>query len=278
MKLRYKVYYLGLALFLLVFLLPVAQAADFPPLNINATSLVPGEESRYTVTFKTDKPLDLSAGATVYVDFPKDYTFVQEDNERENPGITLASVRYKNPEDKFYGVLQGNIAQSLGNTAQLMLKIGESNNIIHQGVDVSIVIPGVINPITKGAKEIIINIKDGDGATAFSGKSEVVLGDAPKGIPANLKLSAPVSNKVYAVWDAVDGSIRYQLLYSSEPDGQYILAYDFGKEPLPGEEGSVSGTYISYSGIGNGGLVPGRTYYFKLCKVSLDQEPLGGRL
>lgn len=263
MKLRGRM--LALAVLMLgMMLLPRPAAAETLQAGVKALSLAPQTESRYTITFAAEEQLNLSAGTAVEVTFPQEYSFIQNDIFSGNPGLTLATIQYKNPADKNYSVLDGQVSWvAEGGAKKIRLAIAKGNNMVEPKVEISLVIPGIVNPAAKGGKELQLKLESCDGKT-YGTAVRVEVGDPPSGTPANLRLSAPTSGEIFAVWDAVEGATRYQLVYSRDPQGQFILACDFGKEPLPGEEWLLSGTQACYSGTGNGGLAGGQTYYFKI--------------
>jgi len=237
--------------------------------EVKATSFVPGEESRYTVIFKVydEDKLDLSTGAAVYLDFPPEFGIVRNSLEDPDPGCTLATIQYKNdPKDKFYSVLNGETSVvKEAYAARFCFGGKQENALINSGTAVYLTVPGIINSSNKGTHQLTLTVRRADGKN-YTQATQIILGDPPAAAPAGLTLTAPGSYRVNATWEAVYGATRYQLLYTSAPDGDgvYILACDFGREPQPGEEWTLTQTGAGYSGTGNGGLEAGRTYYFKV--------------
>ncbi len=252
----------------------LASATDSAPFTITkvtATSFVPAEESRYTFCFKANEVMNLSPAindgqpARIKVDFPAGFKLTKGAPEAENPGCTLAYVQYRNSIKDRYSIANGNVSvNTTGDSTSFEIELtGRNKNIIDPGVDVYLTVPGVINSGTKGTQRINISVTDADGK-CYSESSGIVLGDAPAEAPKGLRLEAIESGMIEAVWNSVYGAARYQLYYSLTPDGYYIQACDFGREPEPGEQWGLTETNCSFAGVGNGGLEPGRTYYFKV--------------
>lgn len=78
-----------------------AAAADLSSVAVTASSLVPGDQTRYIVKFRADAPLDLSKGASIMVEFPPNFSVVRNDILAADPGCTLARLEYKSPENRF---------------------------------------------------------------------------------------------------------------------------------------------------------------------------------
>lgn len=243
-----------------------AHAAALSELEIKSTSFVPGQECRYTISFLAPSELNLSAGAQVYVDFPQGFDIVQNNITSENPGCTLASIQYKNnPKDKYYSILQGNVdVLSYENFTRFLLTVDNgSNNTVSSGVYANLIIPGVINAALSDDYSVTMSVHDANG-DLYQGSTLFTLGDPPQDNPTGLALFAEGSTIINATWDPVEGATRYQLYYSCEQDGCFIQACDYGREPSPGEQWTLTENSCSYSGDGNGGLKAGRTYYFKV--------------
>lgn len=252
----------------LLFFAAAAGAAEPAGISIpavKATSFVPGEESRFTVIFMVYEQLDLSVGATVYLDFPPDFGIVQNSLENPDPGCTLATIQYKNnPKESFYSVLNGETSVvKEAYATRFYLGPKQPNALINPGTDVYLTVPGVLNGPAKGTHQLTLTVHGANGKS-YTQTTQITLGEPPAAAPVGLTLTAPSSSRINAAWEAVYGATRYQLLYSGVPDGVFILACDFGREPQPGEEWALTDTACSYSGTGNGGLEAGRTYYFKV--------------
>jgi len=251
---------------LLLLLATTAYAAEPAALQVQSTSFVPGQESRYTIKFVPTEQLTLSVGTQVYVDFPSAFDVIQNDIDSADPGCTLASIQYKNStKDKFYSILQGDTTVDRdGSSTRFTLTVGKSGTV-NSGVYGYLVIPGVVNAAAAGDYSVAMGVYDAEAnAVLYQGSAVISLGEPPQASPAGLKLSATGSSTIEASWQPVEGDSRYQLYYSSEQEGYYIQACDYGHEPAPGEEWLLTETNCSYSGIGNGGLEAGKTYYFKV--------------
>lgn len=282
---RHKVFlvlFLSLAIFLMLGKNPLpASAGVEKQLTINAadvkaTSLVYGGEARYIIPVTAADPINLSAGATIMVDFPKEDSLICNNIEDKNPGCTLANIQYKaSATDKFFAYIGGKVSTSITKTQtkRCSLVVEGNSNTVPANTILYITIPGVINK-PNGAGDgnnnnITFTIQDAAG-NIFSGTVNKQLGDAPINTPTDLKVTALGSSLINASWSSVEGATCYQLLYSWEPDGTYIQAYDFAKrDPNPDELWSIpvptNGKTVtaSFSG-GNSGLTGGRTYYFKV--------------
>lgn len=251
--------------FFLIFI-NTASAGNLTSLDVQSTTFVPGEEGRYTLVFKSSDLINLSVGSSVYVDFPQGFSLIRSSIDSEDPGCTLANIQYKNkPSDKFWSVLQGETSVvEAGGLNRFIFNPSNANSTVNPDVNVYLVIPGVINKKpAAGTETVALTVYDKDGKD-YTGSAPITLGDPPAAEPEGLNVTAVNSTKVNAVWEAVYEADRYQLFYSSDPEGTFIQACDFGKEPDPGQEWSLTGTDCSYSGIGNGGLAAGMTYYFKV--------------
>ncbi|MDD4588255.1 MAG: Ig-like domain-containing protein [Heliobacteriaceae bacterium] len=268
---------LVMLLMILVLLLTVAGglpawAVDPPqPLDlaITATSLVPGEEARYTLKFSTDQQLDLAAGSRVEVLFPKQVTLTKDDITAEDPGCTLSKIQYASANAKGgYAVLNGTVDTVTTDKGQQFSFVVTSTGdcLVASNTDIYLIIPGVVNkPATAERNNNItltVTTADGAGHTAVF---NAALGDPPPAAPAGLTLTATGASAVTAVWQPVEGATRYQLLYAADPEGYFIQAddFDFKRDPNPGETGDLTDTKAEFSG-GNSGLEAGRTYYFKV--------------
>jgi len=252
---------------LLLLLATTAYAAEPAALEVQSTSFVPSQESRYTINFVPTEQLALSVGTQVYVDFPSAFNVVKDTTfDSPDPGCTLASIQYKtSTKDKFYSVLQGDTrVDHDGSLTRFTLTIGKDGTV-NSGVNAYLVIPGVVNADAVGKYSVTMGVYDAEAdAVVYQGSAVITLGAPPQASPAGLNLSATGSSTIEASWQPVEGASRYQLYYSSERDGYYIQACDYGHEPAPGEEWLLTDTNCSYSGIGNGGLEAGKTYYFKV--------------
>ncbi|MFX4262161.1 Ig-like domain-containing protein [Pelotomaculum propionicicum] len=249
-----------LAVCLMVFAVS-AQAADLAGLEVKSTTFVPGEEGRYTLIFKSGDQLDLSVADFIYVDFPDGFSIVQNSYDSEDPGCTLSNIQFRNAPGDKWSVIQGEVSVQDGS----MLRFDPvTNKSVKVNADVSMymVIPGVINSSDTVSDAVYLNVDQS--GISYTGSAQITLGDPPSSAPAGLSVEAVASSRVNALWEAVDGATRYRLLYSNAPDGQFVQACDFGREPNPGQEWVLTDTSCSYSGTGNGGLDAGRTYYFKV--------------
>ncbi len=275
MKWRYKLFTLLLNAIFMLNIATAAFAGDFINMSVNSTSFVPGEQGRYTLSFKLDNPMDMSVCAYMLVYFPQGFSIVQNPIDSEDPGCALASIQYMLLGDKYYSIIQANDKTDPDQANRVTVKeddgstlfgfeIRNGSNInIAEETDINLIIPGVINKPDTGNGTVTLAVYSADGQQ-YEDSLDIILGDPPVGVPGGLSVAAEGSSTVEAAWDAVEGASRYQLFYSSEPDGCYIQACDFGKEPAPGQDWSLTDTSVSYSGTGNGGLQPGKCYYFKV--------------
>ncbi|MDF9408792.1 S-layer homology domain-containing protein [Pelotomaculum isophthalicicum JI] len=253
-----------LSLLCFLFFLGSASATDLTSLSVQSSTYVPGQEGRYTLTFKSGEQLNLSVGSYVYVNFPQGFSFVQNSISSEDPGCTLASIQYKNNStDKYWSVLNGDVSVA-GDVYRFIFQPTVSGSVYtNANINIYMVVPGVVNAPAVGTGTVTLSVYGANG-NSYTKSASVTLGDPPASAPSNLGVVAANSLKVNATWDTVVGATRYQLLYSSDPEGTYIQACDFGKEPDPGQEWSLTSNSCSYSGTGNGGLEAGKTYYFKV--------------
>lgn len=250
---------------------PAAESMAEPTLNIAATSLVPGEESRYTLSFSPSSTLNLPASYLMSVRLPQGFSLIKGNAKDADPGCTLASVRYKKAGDKYYSLLQGNttVTEDIYGTT-FTLEISNAADTIDPSVEMYLILPGVLNasvPAGNASSPEPASVSlslSGNGDTLFNGKGTVVLGQAPGEAPDGLILTPHGSGQIDSVWEAVYGATRYRLYYAMDPNGYYMQACDNGQEPAPGEEWQLTETGCSFVGTGNGGLLPGRTYYFKV--------------
>ncbi len=246
--------------------------------DVTVTSLVYGEESRYIFAVTAAEDIKFSAGATVMVDFPKNSSLICNDIENEDPGCTLANVQYKvYASDKYFSFLDGQVSTSTTDTLnqRCSLVLGGKANTVPATTKLYITIPGVMNKpaVSSGGagggsnNNIAVTIQAADGKV-FSGTVNKPLGNAPATAPTGLQVTASGSSQISANWNQVEGATRYQLLYSWDPNGTFIQAYDFARRdpnpdelwPIPSLAPTVT---ASFSGA-NSGLLGGRTYYFKV--------------
>jgi|GEM_PF-3460923 len=240
------------------------NAAELSAVTIKASSLVPGETGRYTLNFHSDQPLRLTPGSVINVEFPAGFTFGCRDIYDQKPGCTLTKLEFKNPGDKHYGVVNGEVkVKNQASGAQLEFTMEKVNVVVAPGVDIHLSIPGITNNNAIGSYTARLEVRDGTG-TVFSGTDRFVLGLPTAATPRNLKVTESSSYQVSLAWDPVPDAKRYQILFSRTINGEYLQALDMTREPLPGEEWLLQDTKHSFSARGNGGLEPGRTYYFKV--------------
>lgn len=261
---RYISVMLAVVLLISVFGMSSINAADLSAVTIKASSLVPGETARYTLSFRTEQPLNLAPGSVIKVEFPTGFTLVCRDIYDQEPACTLTRLEFKNPDDKHYSVVTGETRvnkQSSG--SQLEFTLNHASVVVAPGVDVYLSIPGVINKSSIGSFAARVEVRDAEGAI-FSGTARYQLGLPPGTAPRNLCLEGSSSDQVSLAWDPVPEVKRYQVLFSRTIKGQYLQAVDMIREPLPGEVWLLQDTKHSFSGRGNGGLEPGRTYFFKV--------------
>lgn len=150
-----------------------------------------------------------------------------------------------------------------GNTQQCIFLPQTEQLVIPAHTDLYLIIPGIINAPAAGHNEIKLQINDAREA-AYQGTGQFSLGLPPKDAPQHLRLAEVSSYKVRLAWDPVPDATRYRVVFSTQPAGQFISAMDLAREPFPGEEWQLAETTHSFSGRGNGGLIPGRVYYFKV--------------
>lgn len=240
-----------------------AHATDFSKLNIAANSFVPEDETRYTVTFSTPQDLAMSVNKSIYLDLPVGYQLINNSSQDANPGISLSSLQYKKVGDKYYSILGGStrVIQEVYKTRLQYTPI--TSDTIPAGTDIHLLVPGVINPPGQAEATLQLSIETLDGA-GYTGNCNILFGAAPTETPQFLSVKATKSLSIEASWAPVENATRYQLYYSLNRDGHYIQACDFGYEPLPGQVWSLTNTACQFSANGNGGLQPGRTYYFQV--------------
>ena len=243
----------------------IAEAANLSSLSLKATTLAPQGEGRYIFKFSVPDPLNLSVGAAVYVDFSEDYGLVQDDLYSADPGCTLTNIQYKNPGDKSFSVLNGDIrVEKSQDRTRFIVSTTQDKVSVVSDVYCYLCIPGVINgSIKEGSSSVGLTVYGADGSE-YADILPITLGDPPVKRPGDLTVTFTDSTRVEVSWGPVVDATCYQLYYSNAPEGQYIQAYDFGKEPQPDEIWSLDQTTASFSGVGNGGLEPGGTYYFKV--------------
>lgn len=246
---------------------PAAEPATDIPLNITtkSTSLVPGEPARYILVLEAEQAIDMPLGTVIKVDFPKQAKLHKDDVESADPGCTLANVQFKNSNADKYSVLRGPVEV---NANTFTLTVENASGTVNAGVKAYLVIPGVINKVPKDGgglnNKITVTITNPDGQI-YTGVDQSTLGYAPATAPAGLTVNATGSSQVDASWSAVEGATRYQLLYSCEKDGTYILACDSSSEPeTPDTMWDITETAYIFTAEGNGGLEGGNTYYFKV--------------
>lgn len=232
--------------------------------TVTAASLVPSEETRYIVKFRTEAPLELSKGASIKVELPQGFRITQDDILAADPGCTLAKLEYKSPGDQFYGVVRGvtEVVETSGGVQFTFIPQTE-RLVIPARTDIYLTLPGVINPPVTGRNRLDLTIKDTHHAL-YQGVGQFNLGWPPPAGPRQVRLVEATSREVRLAWDPVPGAERYRVLFSSRPDGYFISALDLAREPNPGEDWQLTDTTHSFTGRGNGGLLPGRTYYFKV--------------
>lgn len=265
---RDKLFFRFIVLIGLVLLSAFSVAAQATDLNVNkvqSTSFAPSETGQYTFTLNSTKPLDLPAGLEVQVDFPKGYNLVQGDLLAANPGCSLASLQYKEEKDRFYSILTGptQVTQTATGVRFTLQIAKDAKDSLKPGTNLFLLLPGVINPTQTGAQALTVNLISPAGPR-YVANTTVMLGNPPAAAPRNLQVTALNSQQVTANWDPVANADRYHLYFARVPDGHFNLAYDFRRDPNPGEEWLLQETSTVYSGQGNGGLVAGDTYYFKV--------------
>ncbi len=241
-----------------------AAAAELSSASLAASSLVPGQEARYTLKLRVATALNLAKGASVAVDFPSGFNLVYKDGFAADPGCTLARLEYKNSGDRHFAVVYGTVDTARNQTGvQLIFKPQVSQLVIPAETELYLIIPGVINSGKKGLSQVDIRITDAGGAL-FQGTCAFTLGLAPAAATRQVRLVEASSQAVRLAWDPVAGAKGYRVLVSSQAKGEFISALDLTREPTPGEVWLLTETSHSFAGRGNGGLSPGGTYYFKV--------------
>ncbi|CQR73694.1 Fibronectin type III domain protein [Sporomusa ovata DSM 2662] len=239
-------------------------ASDLSSVTVSASSLVPGQEARYTIKFHVDTELDLSKGTRLTVSFSPGFTIKQNDIQAADPGCTLARLEYKNPGERFCAVAYGATSvKKVQDGIQCSFIPQPEQLVIPANTDLYWIIPGIIPPSSVGLNGLKVVIHDAHG-TDYYGAGAFSLGVPPATVPSNLRLVEDSSYKVQLAWEPVPEAKRYRVIFATQPDGQFINALDLSKEPSPGEEWQLTETAHSFSGRGNGGLTPGQTYYFKV--------------
>ncbi len=250
---------------LCAFSVVVVQAAGLTVNKVQSTSFVPSEVGQYTYILNSTESLDLPAGLEVQVDFPKGYNLVQGDLLGANPGCSLASLQYKEEKDRFYSILTGSTrVTQMATGVRFSLQITKgTKDSLKPGTNIFLLLPGVINSTQVGSQVLTVNLINPNGSRHVA-NTTVTLGDPPSAAPRNLQVTAVDSQQITANWDPVVNADRYHLYFARVPDGYFNLACDFRRDPNPGEEWLLQETNTVYSGQGNGGLVAGGTYYFKV--------------
>lgn len=256
---------LGAVIFfcLLIILTGSAIAKEVSSVSVKAPALVPGEETRYIIKWHTDAPLNISAGSSATVYFPPGFRFICGANMAANPGCTLARIEYKNPGDKLYAVVRGTVQLAGKEGSEFIFTPRTEHLIIPENIDVYLIVPGVINTATTGHQSLTLLIRDANGAE-YRNIADFTLGLPSAAAPRKVKLEEATSYKVRLAWEPVNAATHYKVVFAVQPEGEYISALDFGREPAPGEEWQLTETNHSFTGRGNGGLIPGETYYFKV--------------
>ncbi|NLY56135.1 MAG: fibronectin type III domain-containing protein [Firmicutes bacterium] len=265
-ELRMKSFLVMLVLTVVLLVLPLTTLADnFSIEKVSATSFVPGQEGIYFVTLVSDQELDLSTGAKLVIQLPASFGLIKEDILAPNPGVTLANIQYMYPGDRFYSVITGET--SVVKTAQAVqlhfTVVKGDKNPIRPNTQLVITVPGVINSTNAGSYSLQVSHTGNSGQTKMA-QTTFRLGYPPALAPANLQVSAVGSYQFNASWDRVPGAEYYQLYYSLTPDGTYIQACDFSRDPGPDERWLLTETKVSFRGEGNGGILADRNYYFKV--------------
>lgn len=234
------------------------------PLNVVASAMVPGQEARYVINFRADTVLDLSKGASITVEFPPGFKIIADDIYAADPGCTLTRLEYKNPNDRFFAVVKGiTEVKKLKNGVKCSFRPQMEQLVIPACTELYLTIPGIVNVTTPGNNGLKLIMRDARG-NDYQGQGEFSLGLPLKAAPQQVRLIEASSYNVQLAWNPVPGATRYRVVFASQPDGQFISALDFPREPLPGEDWQLVETTHSFSGRGNGGLKPGDTYYFKV--------------
>lgn len=269
-----------------IFAAPVQTSwAALSPLSIKgvkSTSLVFGQEGKYTIEIASPYDLSVKPGTKFTIDFPKNSSLIFNDIQNEDPGCTLSNVKYLMKGS--YSARQVDVESSDNNDktqVKLTIKnlpnltVEEQTDAVPAGTSMYIMVPGVVNkvyePSGQGSdynNKLTVQYQQSVDSTVYDAQNTSLLGYAPDSAPTGLKVTALGSSKVSATWDTVIGATYYQLYFSGQADGTYIQAYDFGvgntkREPNPGEQYSQISTLATFSG-GNSGLIGGRTYYFKV--------------
>ncbi|MEN6326622.1 MAG: Ig-like domain-containing protein [Syntrophomonas sp.] len=241
--------------------------------GVSSTSLVFGQEGRYTIEFQAMNPVTVGAGSVFTAEFPGKSSLIKNDILNENPGCTLANVQYKKSGAKYYSVLQGTVTTTDDDSNTIFnmtLNTGQQSDSIPANTSMYLTVPGVVNKVyDPGAgvnNNLILSFQPVAGTVYSAPQYNATIGDAPSAAPTGLTVTPTGSSKVSASWNTVAGAIYYQLLFSSQADGSYMQASDFSnksREPNPGEQESLTTTSTTFSG-GNSGLIGDRTYYFKV--------------
>lgn len=258
------------ALFLLVLIClcatPVLVASmSLSVTDVGSTSFVPDTQARYCLTLIADEELDLSAGTELALGFPAGFQMRMGNYLAANPGVTLASIQFILDGDRYYSVLEGEstVITRVDGTQLVFRIIKGTGTPVPAGHDVFFLVPGIINTNRSGKQEVTLEYTSSKGIKSVT-KATMELGAAPDVAPQQIQVTSTESYKIDALWSAVPGANRYQLYYSTHPQGVYIQACDFGHEPKPGETWNLTTTRASYTGDGNGGLSAGHEYYFKV--------------
>ena len=254
-------------LYILLFIMAGAAgvgAADLSSVTVKAASLVPGEATRYIIKFKTEEPLDLSKGTRITIELPKGFNIKQDHIMSADPGCTLAKLEYKNPGDRFYSVVRGATSiKKTSNGVQCTFILRAIQSVIPPHTDLFLTLPGVVNVPVTGRYLLNLMVQD-DRGVGYQGAGQFILGLPPTAAPQQVQLVEASSHEIRLAWDPVPKATRYRVLFSSQPAGHFISAMDLAREPYPGEDWALTDTTHGFRGRGNGGLVPGRTYFFKV--------------
>lgn len=240
-------------------------AGDFTIEKVTSTSFVPGQEGIYVVSLVSSEALDLSKGAKLVFQLPASFGLVKEDILAANPGATLADIQYMYPGDRFFSVITGQTSiVKTSQAVQLHLTVEKGDkDPIRPNTELFITVPGVINSTNSGSYPVQVSHTGNSGETKVA-QATIRLGYAPAQAPANLQVRAEGSYQFDATWDKVPGAEYYQLYYCLTPDGTYIQACDFSRDPAPGEMWLLPDTKVTYRGEGSGGILADRNYYFKV--------------
>lgn len=236
--------------------------------EVLSSSFVVGEEGRYTIKFRTNNPLNLSTGAAVSVGFSPGFGVIREDIYSRNPGCTLANIQYKEPQAKHFAVLEGSTqVKRSGQYIQFTLLPTSGGIIVPANTALFLTVPGVINPAAPGTEILTLTVVEQNGQL-LADSLPFLLGRAPKEIPQDLRIAEASSYKVTLAWSPLHVGTGCKVYFATQPDGQYIEALDFSREPEPGESWIASNSIHPFSARGNGGLKPGQTYYFTVRGVN----------